>query len=54
MGSAEEKRWLVKFGLANPDEVRPYVSAWVVELELDAAGGGSAAVVLREDPWPPV
>ena len=52
-GSAQENRWLVKFALANADEVSPYRSAWVVELELDAAEGGSAEVALQESLWPP-
>jgi hypothetical protein len=42
--------WLVKFGLANADEVQPYRSANL--LRFDPSSDAPTVVVLSKDPWP--
>jgi hypothetical protein len=42
--------WLVKFGLANAEEVRPYRSAAL--LRFDPSSDALTVVVLSKDPWP--
>lgn len=51
LGSNEEGRWMTKFGLANPQDVPPYLSAVIPSFTLHG-DGGSVAVFLSETPWP--
>jgi hypothetical protein len=52
IGSEQEGRWLVKFGLAK--EIPPYQSAEIFTLILDTTGRveRAAGIRLLEQPWP--
>jgi hypothetical protein len=51
LGSNAEGRWMVKFGLANPEAVPPYLSADIQSFTLEA-DGSSVGIFLSETPWP--
>lgn len=49
MGSEKEGRWLVRFGLTNPQDLPPYKSVEMVSFTL---GDESPSVHLDEGSWP--
>lgn len=51
LGSAQEARWVVKFGLSNPDSVAPYASVVIQDFTI-TGDEHSFVVILSETPWP--
>ena len=52
MGSAQEGRWLVRFGLANLQGIRPYKSASLFGFVPASGDPRSVIVTLSKRPWP--
>lgn len=52
IGSELEGRWLIRFGLANPQEVRPYRSASLFGFRPASEDPRSVIVRLSKRPWP--
>lgn len=51
-GGMHEGRWLVRFGLSNRHDVRPYKSAELWNFNPGSGGSDTIRVRLSEGPWP--